>query len=107
MFCLIGLYSDYLKQEKTLNLQYQKEITKTHKEAVADLVVNKMVDGRKIENIVSAISSLFESGNEADVFSLAMQKAGLSSPVMAGAIANKLFNKPGCNFITVTKVEGK
>jgi len=90
-----------------MSLEFQKEITKAHKEAVADLVVNKMVDGRNIDIMISSISSLFEHKNEADVLSLAMQKAGLSSPVMAGAIANKLFNKSGANFITPTKVEGK
>lgn len=90
-----------------MSLQYQREITKTHIEAAADLVVNKMVDGRNIDIMLSAISSLFESKNEADVLSLAMQKAGLTSPVMAGAIANKLFDKKGANFITLRKTHGE
>lgn len=109
MFRLIGLYSDYFKQENILKVNQPMEITKEHKEAVADLVMKKMVDARNIDIVIEAVSVLFESTNEADVFSLAMQKAGMTSPVMAASIANKLFDKKDApiNFITPTKIEGK
>lgn len=76
-----------------MNTDLRKKITPAHRDAVADLVVNKMVDGIKTENLVVAVSSLFESKDEEEVFSLALQKGGIKSPVMAQTMASFIVGK--------------
>jgi len=76
-----------------MNADVRQEIGAEHKDAVADLVVNKMVDGIKTENLIIAVSSLFESKDEVEVFSLALQKGGLKSPVMAETMALFIVSK--------------
>ena len=76
-----------------MNTDVRQEIGAEHKDAVADLVVNKMVDGIKTENLVVAVSSLFESKDEVEVFSLALQKGGLKSRVMSETMAAFIVDK--------------
>jgi len=85
------------------------EVTKAHKEAVADLVIRKITQTKSIDVVIGAVSVLFDSRSEADVFSLAMQKAGLKCPIMAGSIANKICNKKDntINFISLSEDEKK
>lgn len=76
-----------------MNADVRQKIGAEHKDAVADLVVNKMVDGIKTENLVVAVSALFESKDEVEVFSLALQKGGLKSRVMASTMAAFIVGK--------------
>ncbi|WP_294962270.1 hypothetical protein [Sulfurimonas sp.] len=76
-----------------MNADVRKKIGAEHKDAVADLVVNKMVDGIKTENLVIAVSSLFESKDEVEVFFLALQKGGLKSRVMSETMAAFIVSK--------------
>jgi len=89
-----------MAEGKDLNLEVQREITKVHKEAVSDLVVNKMVDGIRIDRLAASLSCLFSKKDEADVFSLALQKGGLKSAVMAGVVAAGLVGVSDCNLIS-------
>lgn len=78
------------EEDKEMNRELYTEPTKSHKEAVADLVVNKMMDGIIFKNLESSLSCLFNKKDEADVFSLALQKGGLKCPVMACVVAAAL-----------------
>jgi len=77
-------------EENEMNRELYTKPTKAHKEAVADLVVNRMMDGVRFSDLESGLACLFGKNDEADVFSLALQKGGLKCPMMACVVGAAL-----------------
>lgn len=77
--------------------------TKAHKEAVADLVVNRMMDGVRFDKLECTLATLLGKQDEADVFSLALQKGGLKDSVMACVVAAALVRNDTPNLVFLSE----
>lgn len=75
------------------------EINKSHAYAVADLFVNKAVEGRDVGLIITDIQNLMGSENCAHSVSLGLQKCGLKNALFAGNIAMKLTGTKNIGYI--------
>ena len=66
------------------------ELNRTHSNALADILINNLSEGKKFEFHIGAVMKLVTKEEASVVISLALQKAGLEDVMMAGNIANTI-----------------